>query len=288
MNSYPIEESEFFTTGEIAKACGVSVRTVQYYDEKNLLPPAQRSAGGRRMYAQADVEKLHTICLLKDLGLSLQVIGDVVEKPEDTRVLLCLLEEQEKVLLLEAEENRQTLDQIHRMIIRLKDGGKDDAFTGSDMKEHSSVNENSVNEEATINSPPAITGISPTSTILAKRSVLKSIKRKMLFEGAIISQVWIVTILIGWQTGNWLPLLCAIPLALVISGELVWAYHRAARYVCAHCRQEFQPRFWEFNLASHSPKARKLTCPSCKTKDWCVERSVEVVTAFSSASASVS
>ncbi len=38
-----------YTTGELAKLCNVSVRTVQFYDTKNLLKPSEISEGGRRL-----------------------------------------------------------------------------------------------------------------------------------------------------------------------------------------------------------------------------------------------
>ncbi len=43
-----------YTTGEIAKLCGVSVRTVQYYDERGILIPSELSEGGRRLYSEDD------------------------------------------------------------------------------------------------------------------------------------------------------------------------------------------------------------------------------------------
>ena len=46
-----------YTTGELAKLCNVSVRTVQFYDTKNLLKPSEISKGGRRLYTEADVKK---------------------------------------------------------------------------------------------------------------------------------------------------------------------------------------------------------------------------------------
>ena len=49
-----------YTTGELAKLCNVSVRTVQFYDTKNLLKPSEISEGGRRLYTEADVKN----CLL--------------------------------------------------------------------------------------------------------------------------------------------------------------------------------------------------------------------------------
>lgn len=38
-----------YTNGEIARLCGVSVRTVQYYDERGILVPSELSEGGRRL-----------------------------------------------------------------------------------------------------------------------------------------------------------------------------------------------------------------------------------------------
>ena len=54
-----------YTTGEIAKLCGVSVRTVQYYDERGILIPSELSEGGRRLYSEDDYKKLKIICYLK-------------------------------------------------------------------------------------------------------------------------------------------------------------------------------------------------------------------------------
>ena len=41
-----------YTTGEIARLCGVTVRTVQYYDRRNILNPSELSEGGRRLYSR--------------------------------------------------------------------------------------------------------------------------------------------------------------------------------------------------------------------------------------------
>ena len=47
-----------YTTGEMAKLCDVSVRTVQYYDSRKLLVPSELSEGGRRLYSEDDLRKL--------------------------------------------------------------------------------------------------------------------------------------------------------------------------------------------------------------------------------------
>ena len=47
-----------YTTGEMAKACGVTVRTVQEYDTRGILTPSALSEGGRRLYDDGDLQKL--------------------------------------------------------------------------------------------------------------------------------------------------------------------------------------------------------------------------------------
>ena len=74
--------SQQYTTGEIAKLCGVTVRTVQYYDTRGLLCPSDLTEGGRRLYTEEDVKRLQVICFLRELGLSISVIGELLKEEE--------------------------------------------------------------------------------------------------------------------------------------------------------------------------------------------------------------
>lgn len=242
------ENGKLFTTGEIADLCGVSVRTVQYYDEKRLLEPTGRSDGGRRLYDADAIERLGTICLLKALGLSLKSIRGVLERSDDTDALLCLLEEQEKSLAREIGTNQKILSSVHTTIDNIRKSGR--------MPE---------------NIEPGM------DEIMNRRTHLYRTKRRMLLEGLAIDAIWVITIAYGIMTGNWVPLLCAIPLAIIIAIELVQMYYRDARYVCPHCKSVFQPRMAEFFFAGHTSKTRKLTCTHCGKKDWCAETSVESI-----------
>ena len=73
-----------YSTGDIARACDVTVRTVQYYDVQGLLKPSELSEGGRRLYSEEDRERLQLICLLRSLGVSVASIGRLLaeERPE--------------------------------------------------------------------------------------------------------------------------------------------------------------------------------------------------------------
>ena len=45
-----------YTTGELAKQCGITVRTVQFYDQRGILVPSALTEGGRRLYSEDDLK----------------------------------------------------------------------------------------------------------------------------------------------------------------------------------------------------------------------------------------
>ncbi|MBQ2202328.1 MAG: MerR family transcriptional regulator, partial [Clostridia bacterium] len=90
-----------YTTGEMAKACGVTVRTVQYYDTRGILTPSALSEGGRRLYDDGDLQKLKVICFLREIGLSIDVIGQLFSEEHPENVIEVLLEQQEQELRTE-------------------------------------------------------------------------------------------------------------------------------------------------------------------------------------------
>ena len=62
------QDMSLYTTGELAKKCNVSVRTIQYYDERGILVPTDLTEGGRRLFSEEDVATLETILLFKRFG----------------------------------------------------------------------------------------------------------------------------------------------------------------------------------------------------------------------------
>ncbi len=68
---------ELVDIGEACRRCGVSARTVRYYEEVGLLPGARRRASGRRVYGRDELERLAFIGRLKKLGLTLAEIREL-------------------------------------------------------------------------------------------------------------------------------------------------------------------------------------------------------------------
>ena len=59
------------TVNDVSRLTGVSIRTLQYYDRIGLLPPAQRTEAGYRLYDDTALERLQQILLFRELGFSL-------------------------------------------------------------------------------------------------------------------------------------------------------------------------------------------------------------------------
>lgn len=108
------------TIGAVAKRAGITVRTLHHYDHIGLVCPSARSESGYRLYSANDIERLHAVQSLKQLGLSLEAIaatltgGEVTpqvllrRQVEDaTRKLVEIQELKEKLLFLEHAVSRQ-------------------------------------------------------------------------------------------------------------------------------------------------------------------------------------
>jgi len=60
--------------GQLAKAAGVSSRTIRYYEELGILPQPRRSPGGTRMYPREYGGYITAALALKDLGFRLDEV----------------------------------------------------------------------------------------------------------------------------------------------------------------------------------------------------------------------
>ncbi len=64
--------------GDFARLADTNLRTLRYYEEVGLLVPAARSKGGFRYYRPTDVNRLRTVNVLQDLGLTLEEIRELI------------------------------------------------------------------------------------------------------------------------------------------------------------------------------------------------------------------
>lgn len=71
------------TVGAAAKAAGVSAKAVRLWESKGLLPPAERTEAGYRLFTDDDIAVLRFIRQAKTLGLTLPEIKDIIDLQRD-------------------------------------------------------------------------------------------------------------------------------------------------------------------------------------------------------------
>ena len=88
----------YYSSGEFAKKANVSVRTIRYYDQQNILKPSLLTAEGVRFYTDSDFTRLQQVLLLKYLGFSLDDIRNMTIGDSDYHVLKNSLELQKRMI----------------------------------------------------------------------------------------------------------------------------------------------------------------------------------------------
>ena len=72
---------------EVARTAGTTSRTLRHYDDVGLLPPTRVGANGYRYYDEAALRRLQRILLLRELGLPVATIADVLDAADETTAL---------------------------------------------------------------------------------------------------------------------------------------------------------------------------------------------------------
>jgi DNA-binding transcriptional MerR regulator len=67
-------DSQFLTIGALAKLCDMTVRTLRYYEEMDLIGPVKRSSGKYRLYNHHSLKRINAISALQGLNFSLDEI----------------------------------------------------------------------------------------------------------------------------------------------------------------------------------------------------------------------
>ncbi|AWK12544.1 MerR family DNA-binding transcriptional regulator [Streptomyces spongiicola] len=73
-----------FSTGALARAAGVSVDAVRFYEREGLLPPPERTSGDHRRYPPEALDRLDFIRVGQRLGLRLEEIRELADACEQT------------------------------------------------------------------------------------------------------------------------------------------------------------------------------------------------------------
>ena len=231
-----------YTTGEIAKLCGVSVRTVQYYDSRNILVPSELSEGGRRLYSEDDLKRMRIICFLREAGVPINSIGELFAEEHPEKVISILLDQQEQTLREELEEQQKKLSIVETIKRELKE-----------VKNFS------------------VESIGDIAFVMKNKNKLRKMRWFMVLTGIPVTALQWTSIVLWITHGLWwlfaIWVCVAVPWGIVVSIN----YFKRVAYICPECHEVFRPRFKEVFWAYHTPKMRRLTCPKCGHKGLCVE-----------------
>jgi DNA-binding transcriptional MerR regulator len=113
-----------FTIGDFAAYGQVSVRMLRHYDALGLLPPARVDPySGYRYYEAAQLSRLNRIIALKDLGFSLQQVGEVLDEKIGAEELRGMLRLRRAELADAVAETAARLAQVERRLRTIESEG---------------------------------------------------------------------------------------------------------------------------------------------------------------------
>jgi len=231
-----------YTTGELAKLCNVTVRTVQYYDSRGLLVPSELTEGGRRLYSEEDLRKMNVICFLRDVGLSINSITQLFAENNPEKVIHILLQQQKDILEDEISLRRKQLNKIEAL-----------------QKELKSIDKFSVES------------IGDVAYQMENKNKLRNVRKNMIIAAAPMLAIEVAAIIYAIIIHAWWPVFAYLAIAVIWAIPFSKYYFGNVAYICPECHTIFKPALKEAFWANHTHTTRKLTCTNCGHHGFCVE-----------------
>ena len=231
-----------YSTGEVAKLCGVTVRTVQYYDERGLVKPSTTTEGGRRSYSEADLSKMRIVCFLKSLSFSLKDIKKMLDEPDRDNVIEILADEQLSSLNHEIETRQDQISRLKELKSSLK-----------------------------VLKPIPDKSLEAIAAVMDGRKKLRNLRILVIIVGVIMDVCWIGGLLLWIFQGIWWMFVTGLLIAAVLGVVVSRYYISHTAFICSNGHTVFRPPMLQVFFTPHTPTTRKLRCPSCGHRVNCVE-----------------
>lgn len=130
---------------QVAKLTGISIRTLQYYDEIDLLKPSELTSSGYRLYDENALQALQQILFFKELGFSLREIKEILENPDFDRI--AAFKKQKELFLLK----RNRINRLIQLLEHLEKGEHCTSFKEFDLSDYISALEDfKINQAETV------------------------------------------------------------------------------------------------------------------------------------------
>lgn len=122
------------TVKEVSKMTGVSIRTLHYYDDINLLKPIQITKAGYRLYDNTSLIRLQNILMFRELQFPLKEIKKILDSPDfDSRQAL---EQQIKLLELQKIHIEEIISLAHKIKIEGGDNMNFNVFKNTEFNKY--------------------------------------------------------------------------------------------------------------------------------------------------------
>lgn len=236
-----------YTIGDLAKKLNITTRTIRYYDQKGLVKPSRVSGSGYRLYSDEQIKQLRLIIFLKELGFSLKDIQKILEDKNGDRLIDLLLEDQ----LKRNKAETQKLEEQNKKIVQL---------------------------QKVLSKPNNIAEVTDITKIMNNETRYKEVTRSMWKLSAVeiavelIGMAFIAYCIINkMNTAAYISVAVLVAILIAMSVVLLKNYYQKVAYICPNCDYKFIPELKKFMFAAHTPHTRRLRCPNCHKKSYCLE-----------------
>ena len=189
------------------------------------------------------MERLQVICFLRDLDFSIKQIKKLLQEENREQVLELLLTDQIESLEKSSKEIEVKLKRARHL-------------QKATAKRHQL----------------SLEDLSDISRLMENQKSWRHLQLRMYGSVVLTSLLYLIGLLIViyyFKYPRGLFIVC--PAFLIAINLVVFHYRKQFEYLCPNCHKIFGPSFKEFALASHTPRTRKLTCPHCHMKAYCLE-----------------
>lgn len=239
---------EKYPIGEVAKILSMTPRTIRFYDQKNLVKPEFVGDNGYRYYGEKQIQRLELINYLRQLDFSIKQIRQLLNDESGSDSLQLLFQNQIK-------ENESKIDALKLQ-----------------QKQLRRLSNTIATQKINVNNLVDI------AQIMEKESKLTNLRKRMWLFSAGILLIEIIGLFSAYQFhrfDNLAAMMASIVIMLIlvvgITSFLTKYYYDQVKYVCPNCGMKFIPSLRIFIFSSHTPKFRKLECPNCHHKAYCLE-----------------
>ncbi|MTI46383.1 MerR family transcriptional regulator [Sporosalibacterium faouarense] len=116
-----MQKENRFSVGDVARLTGVTIRTLQYYDNIGLVPLERETTNGNRYYRESDLTRLQQVLFYKSLGLKIEDIKNLLVETVTIEQLISVLEKQKDIFYNKLNDLKSSIAYIEASLVSLEE-----------------------------------------------------------------------------------------------------------------------------------------------------------------------